>query len=112
MAQNRQSRITQTLTNALSPEVIHVLNESNQHHVPKDSETHFNVTIVCQQFETQSLVQRHRIINTLLQCEFDADLHALAIHAYTPDAWHKRQQQSPASPNCLDGFKHAKEDRL
>ena len=52
------------------------------------------------------------MINQLLINEFDAGLHALSIHAYTIQQWIKKQQKSPLSPNCLDGFKHSKEDTL
>ncbi len=110
--QTRKSRISETITQALSPEVIEVLNESHQHHVPKNSQTHFKVTVVSEQFEGIPLIKRHRMINQLLINEFDAGLHALSIHAYTIQQWIKKQQKSPLSPNCLDGFKHSKEDTL
>lgn len=106
MTNNRQQNITECLKSALAPEFLEVINESNQHHVPENSETHFKVTIVCKQFEALSLIERHRRINTLLKNEFDSGLHALSIHAYTLNQWQERKSQSPKSPNCLDGFKN------
>ena len=48
------------------------------------SETHFNVKIVAACFEGLSLVQRHRMIYTLLGPEMSQSIHALSIVAKTP----------------------------
>ena len=48
------------------------------------SETHFNVKIVATCFEGLSLVQRHRMIYTLLGPEMSQSIHALSIVAKTP----------------------------
>lgn len=97
---------------ALNPTFLDVEDESHRHHVPKDAQTHFKVTVVSHDFEGMSLIKRHRLINELMKAEFETGLHALAIHAYTPTQWFTKNQRSPASPNCLDGFKHSKEDQL
>ena len=102
----RQNRIETTMTRALSPAFIDVVNESYQHNVPENSETHFKITIVSSEFESQTLIMRHRTINELLKKEFSTGLHALSIHAYTPERWKTINQQSPKSPACLDGFKN------
>lgn len=110
--QNRKDRLTKIISKSLNSDYLDVTNESHRHHVPPNSETHFKITVVTTKFEGMSLINRHRRINALAQMEFDTGLHALAIHAYTPAQWASKQQQSPSSPNCLDGFKHAKEDNL
>lgn len=106
MLVNRESRITQLITTLLTPQFLEVVNESSLHHVPKNSETHFKITIVSAFFETQSLIMRHRNINNLLKNEFESGLHALSIHPYTPARWEAINNKAPSSPNCLDGFKH------
>jgi BolA-like protein 1 len=79
------------LTHALHPTSITLNNESHKHagHSGNptgapDAETHFRLDIVSDQFEGNSLVQRHRQIYGLLEAEFAAGLHALAIKAKTP----------------------------
>lgn len=48
------------------------------------SETHFNIKVVAACFEGLSLVQRHRMIYTLLGPEMNQSIHALSIIAKTP----------------------------
>ena len=100
-----QNAIVSKLNAALKPEHLEVLNESHQHNVPVNSETHFKVTVVSPTFGLLSQVQRHRQIYTLLKDELENGVHALAIHAYTPDEFAKRQNSSPNSPLCEGGSK-------
>ena len=51
-------------------------------------ETHFNLLIVSDKFDSISVINRHRMINELLADELDAKrggtVHALSIKAKTP----------------------------
>ena len=97
-----QTQIEAKLT-VLNPSFIEVINESHMHSVPKNSETHFKVTIVSDQFSGVRSVKRHQMIYALLQEEMQpGKVHALAIHAYDTQEW---QGSSPDSPNCLGGSK-------
>ena len=104
MSETRQQRITKLLNTAISPQYLSVENESHQHHVPKNSETHFKVIIVSDTFDEQRLVQRHRTINELLEDEFAMGLHALSIKPFTPKEWEIKQHTLQPSPNCKDGY--------
>ena len=88
---------------ALAPVYLEVRNESGMHNVPAGSETHFNVTLVSRAFADKTRVQRHRAINQLLAEELAGPVHALAIHAYTPDEWERRGHATAQSPDCLGG---------
>ncbi len=90
---------------ALRPEVMEVLNESHMHSVPANSETHFKVTLVSEDFANTRKVQRHQKVYALVADELAGPVHALALHLYTPDEWQAGQQSSPDSPNCLGGSK-------
>lgn len=85
---------------ALEPSHLTVDNESHKHSVPENSETHFRVEIVSEAFSGIRAVQRHQKVYQLLQDELAGPVHALAIHAYSPDEW---QGQAPASPDCRGG---------
>lgn len=99
------STIHDKLVEHLSPVALQVVNESRMHAVPKDSETHFKVIVVSQAFEGQPLVKRHRMVNAILADELRGGVHALAIHAYTPDQWTAHGGDTPKSPPCLGGGK-------
>ena len=95
--------IESKLRRELAPTLLEVKNESGMHNVPPGSETHFNVTLVSGAFSQQSRVQRHRVVNRLLAEQLAGPVHALAIHAYTPDEWLARENAPPASPDCRGG---------
>lgn len=98
-----RARIHDALVEALAPDVLEVANESHMHSVPANSETHFKVVIVAASFADQPLLARHRRVNTLLAGPLAQGVHALAIHAYTPEQWRARGGQFPASPPCRGG---------
>ena len=101
---SQQQNIEQKLKTSLQPTYLEVLDESHQHNVPEGAESHFKATIVSTQFEGQKLIQRHRMVNECLKTELSGQIHALAIHTYTPDEWDK-QTASPSSPPCQGGSK-------
>ncbi|OOE81019.1 BolA family transcriptional regulator [Salinivibrio sp. ML198] len=97
-----QTQITEKLTQAFAPVHLDVRNESYMHNVPEGAESHFKVVVVSDEFEGKRLIQRHRAINTTLADELADDIHALAIHTYTPQEW-QEQAHAPDSPACRGG---------
>lgn len=91
--------ITQKLTEGFSPTHLEVINESNRHHVPPNSETHFKVVLVSEQFDGLRLLARHRLVNTHLAYELANGVHALSIHTFTQNEWDVNAQV-PNTPNC------------
>lgn len=89
--------------NELQPEYLELINESMDHAgYFEGKESHFKLTIVSQDFDTKRPVARHQLIYNLvaeLLTSQGGNVHALAIHAYTPDEW-QQQVQSPISPLC------------
>lgn len=102
---SRQSRIESKLQDALSPMHLEVVDESYMHSVPPGAESHFRVLVVSERFEGQGLVARHRTLNQLLREELQGGLHALALHAWTPEEWLDKGGAAPQSPPCLGGSK-------
>ncbi|MFW5969690.1 MAG: BolA family protein [Halofilum sp. (in: g-proteobacteria)] len=96
--------IEEKLTTRFEPEWLQVLDESQNHNVPPGAESHFRVTVVSDGFGDQNLLARHRAINATLADELAGQVHALAIHAYTPEEWQARNG-TPESPPCLGGGK-------
>ena len=97
--------ITQKLQSHFEPLHLEVINESKNHNVPKNSETHFKVVVVSTKFDGLKLIERHRAVNTLLRDELKTGgVHALSIKAKTPEQWKKNNTVEP-SPKCLGGSK-------
>ena len=86
----------------LQPEHLDVLDESHMH--SRGLETHFKALLVSEQFEGLSAVKRHQRVYALMG-ELMGQIHALAVHTYTPDEW-AGQGVAPASPTCRGGSKH------
>ena len=84
---------------------LEVVNESNQHNVPPGSESHFKLVLVTDEFDGLALLARHRKVNALLADLLEGEVHALALHTYTPADWEKRFGGAPMSPPCLGGEK-------
>lgn len=105
MSESVKQRIAAKLDQGLALEYVQVDNESYQHNVPANSETHFKLVLVSKNFVGKRLVARHQQIYQLLQEELAGPVHSLALHCFTPEEWQQRQQVAQASPACLGGSK-------
>lgn len=94
-----REQIEQKLRQSFDPVHLQVEDESFMHASGPEAQSHFKVTMVTEQFAGQRAIQRHRAINKTLAAELQ-QIHALALHTYTPDEW---QGHAPDSPNCLGG---------
>ena len=90
------TRIRATLSSALTPSKLEVIDESYKHakhaHVVERAgaagapgETHFLIKVVSASFDGKSRLDRHRMVNDLIAGEMGPDgVHALAIEARAP----------------------------
>ncbi|MBW7472433.1 BolA/IbaG family iron-sulfur metabolism protein [Marinobacter sp. M216] len=101
-----QNTIETKLNGAFDVRFLQVENESHKHSVPPNSETHFKVTLVSPDFEGQMKVRRHQAIYSVLADELAGEVHALALHLYSPKEWEATGQAAPESPNCMGGSKN------
>lgn len=95
-----EQSIRRKLHDALTPEYLEVINESHMHNVPKGSESHFKVVLVSDLFDGMRPVKRHQKIYSILADELAGEVHALALHTYSPVEW---QGNAPDSPSCRGG---------
>lgn len=102
-----QADIEEKLAAAMAPDHLEVVNESHQHSVPANSETHFKVVLVAAEFEGQRQVARHQRVYALLKDELAGPVHALALHTYTRPEWRERHGEAPLSPPCMGGSRAA-----
>ncbi|NQD94486.1 BolA family transcriptional regulator [Pseudomonas sp. CrR25] len=86
---------------ALEPQHLDVLDESHMH--SRGLETHYKAVIVSPQFAGLNAVKRHQKVYASLG-ELMGQLHALALHTYTPEEW-AALGVAPDSPTCRGGSK-------
>ncbi len=98
-----QTDIEDKLAEALAPDHLEVINESQNHNVPARVESHFKVVLVASGFEGERLIARHRRVNRILAEELKDRIHALALHTYTEAEWRTRHGDAPMSPPCRGG---------
>lgn len=99
-----EQQLLQSLSQ-LSPNHLQIINESAGHggYYP-GKESHFKVIIVAEAFQGLRLVQRHQKVYSLVpELLQPSKIHALAIHAYTPDEY---QGTFPESPKCAHAPKN------
>ena len=99
-----QTAIEQKLANEINDlDHLDVINESHNHNVPANSETHFKVVMVSEAFAALNSVKRHQWVYKILADELATGVHALAIHTFTPVEWREKHGDVPLSPPCLGG---------
>lgn len=80
--------ITDKLTSAFAPVSLAVIDESENHRGHggwrEGGETHFRVKLVSETFAGKSRIDRHRMVNQVLDAELKGRVHALAIEAKAP----------------------------
>jgi BolA protein len=101
----KKNAIEQVVCNTFAPQHIELVNESYMHSVPAGSESHFKLVLVSDQFSGLRSVARHQKVYAALGALMP-QIHALALHTYTPDEWQAQQETAPESPKCLGGSKH------
>jgi BolA protein len=98
--------ISTKIRSALSPLVFELENESHRHSGPA-TDSHFKLTVVCEQFAELNRVKRHQQIYGILAEELQGPVHALALHLYSPQEWEETKGEVPGSPDCRGGSKAA-----
>jgi BolA protein len=81
-------RLTEKLTDALSPEKLDIVDQSALHAghagATPGGETHFDIAITAAAFEGLSRVARQRLVYGLVAEELAGPVHALSLTTRTP----------------------------
>ena len=91
--------LLRTALASLQTQHLDVLDESHMH--SRGLETHYKAVIVSEQSAGLNAVKRHQKAYAAVG-ELMGQIHALALHTYTPDEW-AQQGVAPASPTCKGG---------
>ena len=93
-----ENKIIYTLNKCMNISSLKILNESFMHNVPEDSESHFKLVIVSNDFNNLSHLQRHKLVYKHLGAIMD-DIHALSIQSFNEDEF-KLNPTTLDSPEC------------
>lgn len=62
---------------------------------PNNDGEHFEAIVICDTFETMSLLHQHRVIMTPLKEAFADRVHALALKTFSTSKWNKQKNNYP-----------------
>jgi BolA protein len=89
MKRSRADRIRAILEEAFAPARVSIVDDSAKHAghagARPEGETHYSVVVISPAFAGRSRVERSRAVHSLLEAEFRAGLHALALKLLTPE---------------------------
>lgn len=102
-----EEQLRARLAAAFAPIHMELANESHQHSVPANSETHFRLVLASEAFADMRAVARHQRVYAELAEQLAGPVHALAMHLYDPTEWAERATPAPESPPCLGGGRAA-----
>lgn len=88
MSNTRVERIQVMLKDALQPDYLDIIDDSQAHAGDPGAQNgagHYVVSIVSKQFVGRSMVQRHQMVYSALSSFMPTEIHALRIKALTPD---------------------------
>ena len=93
-----QNKIDKLLRDNLNVSRLIIRNDSFKHNVPPNSESHFNVQIVSDDFKDLSPIQRHKIVYKAIESLL-SKIHAFSITAITTSEF--KENSSPReTPDC------------
>ena len=88
----------QKLQKLFNTPTVEIIDNSWQHAghaamkgISASSGTHLSVTVVSEQFEGLTTLNRHRMVQKALKEEFGQQLHALQIKTFSPQEWNEQQ---------------------
>ena len=93
-----QNKIDKLLRDKFNVFKLTIKNDSYKHNVPPESESHFNVQIISDDFQNLSQIQRHKKVYKAVECLL-TKIHALSITAVTTSEF----EESPSlrdTPDC------------
>ena len=93
-----QNKIEKLLKDNLNVSNLLIRNDSYKHNVPPNSESHFNVQIVSDDFEGLSQIQRHKTVYKAVGALL-AEIHAFSITAMTTSEF-KENPSLRDTPDC------------
>ena len=93
-----QNKIDKLLRDKFNVFKLTIKNDSYKHNVPPESESHFNVQIISDDFQNLSQIQRHKKVYKAVDSLL-TEIHALSITAITTSEF-KENPSLRDTPDC------------
>ena len=93
-----QNKIDKLLRDKFNVSILTIKNDSYKHNVPADSESHFNVQIISDDFQNLSQIQRHKKVYKAVESLL-TEIHAFSITAMTTSEF-KENPSFRDTPDC------------
>ncbi|CAL4043766.1 BolA family protein [Buchnera aphidicola] len=95
-------KILKELNKRFGKKNIIIYDESKKHKFLNRQSSHFNITVISDEFTEKSLTIRHKIIyNLLLNIIYKYNIHAISLHTYTKSEFLNVKNNDIISPNCI-----------
>ena len=88
MSNSRVERIKTTINDALDPDMLDIIDDSQAHAGDPgamEGAGHYVLSVVSKAFIGRSMVQRHQLVYSALASFMPKEIHALRIKALAPD---------------------------
>ena len=100
-----RGRIEANLVEAFHVTHMEIVDETGMHNVPPDSESHWKLMLVAEEFSEMKKVARHRAVYRALSGPLSSGIHALSIVALSPQECAVDGGGMAVSQPCLGGSK-------
>ncbi len=94
------SKLKKLCSDSFKVDLIDVTNESYLHNTSVNSESHFKLILVSDDFIGLKIIDRHKKVHLVLS-DILNDIHALSLHLFTIEEF-KKNTSDLESPECVN----------
>ncbi|CAL4324804.1 DNA-binding transcriptional regulator BolA [Buchnera aphidicola (Eriosoma lanigerum)] len=82
-------KIKEILQEKLNPNFIKISNHSNKHKIKKFHIhlTHLQIIVVSKLFVNQSIINRHRMVQNIINTYIQQYIYSISLYTYTNEEW-------------------------
>lgn len=94
-------KINQYLRSKLNISFIKIYDDSAFHHRSKKHLTHVTMIIVSNDFINQKVINRHRVIFSILSEIKKEKIYSITLNTYTSDEWENKKHKKISISQCI-----------
>ncbi|ACL30821.1 BolA family transcriptional regulator [Buchnera aphidicola str. APS (Acyrthosiphon pisum)] len=94
-------KIKKYLISKINIKFIEIYDDSQFHHYSKKGLTHLRIIIISDDFINQTLINRHRIIFSMLSKMIEKKIYSLTLNTYTLNEWKDKKLKKTSNVKCV-----------